>query len=112
MPASLIYVYVQMQILQISQCKAALYFRFSQECWNSGTGELSPLDGTVMSFFTASATINSCVVYCVKNGGNINFFALENPNISRNDINTITTQTQASLISSVTGLYPLAPILQ
>lgn len=91
-------------------------FWFNAECWNTCTGELCPLDGTVMSFLQSISNNQfMCGVVCQK-WGNINFFALGNLNISRNDINTITTgthtNTRPSLISPVTGLYPLAPILQ
>lgn len=62
------------------------------------TGGLRPLDGTVMRFsflfFFQSRSNNQfmCGVLCQKRG-NINSFAPGNLNISRKDINTITTQT-------------------
>lgn len=48
----------------------------------------------VISFYFQSCNNNQfmCGVRCQK-WGNINFFAAGNPNISRNDINTISTQT-------------------
>ena len=55
------------------------------------TAERRPLDGTVMSLFQSNNQF-MCGVECQKRG-NINFFAPGNLNISRKDINTITTQT-------------------
>lgn len=110
-PACLRYVYVPRQILQISQ-HTVRQVNISGSVMSAA--QERSLHWMALLWVFSKHQQQSIHVWCTvsKKRGNINFFALGNLNISRNDINTITTQTRPSLISSVTGLYPLAPVLQ